>query len=613
MTYEINNNAYFSNVTDPNSSNDNVSVVNQFSITGNPCTNTDIEVTSSMTTPISIGSCTNLPYTINYEFKWKNNGPSAANGASLYTELRTYTDQFIGSGNANYNNNYTISNVLWSANGTSTAPTNTTFSPMGGTSGMSGLLQYNQYNYFQFASLNETPSVFNSGDEITLTFSLLLESMTITGCGRNLDGGIYTLSRISNIPNNIDDTDPSNDEKVIYHTLSCSATQCIDYDLETYIDHDFITACEVPATINDTVYFINNSLITVNDVTRNHQIDILGASLTGAGNAEFTFNWTITDIYTQLNQNTPFSSPWVFNNTSGSITNIAASQYQYYRAFATQNGISLDPGDTLKLIYKLNISSPTVTGCNRTLNLPIHYSSSVGSNMPNSADIVASNDNQNIINAISGSSVDLSVSKSVSSAITQHNNTLGMTLYFANASNGSTMPEAIWRDTLPSVFTLDINSIQCVASGGAICSPVVYDSVTRIMTQTVLNMPSGGDVTITYNGVVNSPLTKTYTTKAYAYSGCGADCVSSTNFTQTNFQVNGDRNSIGNFVWKDIKDNRIQDVGEPPLRGVSVELCQSNNTFIASAVTNEFGFYSFSSVSGTSTANSIYNLLYLQV
>ncbi len=62
---------------------------------------------------------------------------------------------------------------------------------------------------------------------------------------------------------------------------------------------------------------------------------------------------------------------------------------------------------------------------------------------------------------------------------------------------------------------------------------------------------------------------------------------------------------LGNRVWLDSDGDGVQDAGESPIAGVTVELYQGG-TLIATAVTDANGGYYFSSGPGTSTANRIY-------
>lgn len=72
---------------------------------------------------------------------------------------------------------------------------------------------------------------------------------------------------------------------------------------------------------------------------------------------------------------------------------------------------------------------------------------------------------------------------------------------------------------------------------------------------------------------------------------------------------------IGNRVWRDLNGNGVQDPNEsrggaPPISmsGITVRLYTSSGSLIASALTDQDGEYYFSSASGTSTGNAIYNL-----
>ncbi len=65
---------------------------------------------------------------------------------------------------------------------------------------------------------------------------------------------------------------------------------------------------------------------------------------------------------------------------------------------------------------------------------------------------------------------------------------------------------------------------------------------------------------------------------------------------------------IGNYIWNDLNQNGIQDPGEPAATNVQVQLYDSNNTLIASALTDADGNYIFSSVTGQTTASRILSL-----
>ena len=55
---------------------------------------------------------------------------------------------------------------------------------------------------------------------------------------------------------------------------------------------------------------------------------------------------------------------------------------------------------------------------------------------------------------------------------------------------------------------------------------------------------------------------------------------------------------IGNFVWKDLNRDGVQDAGEPGIQGVQIFLKDASNVVIASTFTDMNGFYQFSGLCG---------------
>src|SRR5690606_33681434 len=49
--------------------------------------------------------------------------------------------------------------------------------------------------------------------------------------------------------------------------------------------------------------------------------------------------------------------------------------------------------------------------------------------------------------------------------------------------------------------------------------------------------------------------------------------------------------SIGNYVWVDMDNDGVQDIGETGLANVTVELYDSTNTLVDTTTTNSFGNY----------------------
>ncbi|MBE0690205.1 MAG: hypothetical protein IH587_08815, partial [Anaerolineae bacterium] len=65
---------------------------------------------------------------------------------------------------------------------------------------------------------------------------------------------------------------------------------------------------------------------------------------------------------------------------------------------------------------------------------------------------------------------------------------------------------------------------------------------------------------------------------------------------------------IGNRVWRDDNLNGVQDPGEPPLAGVTVQLYSPAGVLLGTAVTDVDGGYYFSSGPGTGTLSAIYGI-----
>ncbi|MBN2385369.1 hypothetical protein JXQ70_21040, partial [bacterium] len=57
---------------------------------------------------------------------------------------------------------------------------------------------------------------------------------------------------------------------------------------------------------------------------------------------------------------------------------------------------------------------------------------------------------------------------------------------------------------------------------------------------------------------------------------------------------------LGDWVWQDLDENGLQDVGEPGFAGIPVLLYDENMAFIGSVLTDSSGYYSFDSLAAGS-------------
>ncbi|MBI5727571.1 MAG: choice-of-anchor A family protein, partial [Ignavibacteriales bacterium] len=58
--------------------------------------------------------------------------------------------------------------------------------------------------------------------------------------------------------------------------------------------------------------------------------------------------------------------------------------------------------------------------------------------------------------------------------------------------------------------------------------------------------------------------------------------------------------AVGDFVWKDVNQNGVQDAGEPGMAGVVVKLYDCNDNFIATTTTDSLGKYGFANLAAGS-------------
>ncbi len=154
-------------------------------------------------------------------------------------------------------------------------------------------------------------------------------------------------------------------------------------------------------------------------------------------------------------------------------------------------------------------------------------------------DTIPGNNTETVSNSIAHQAIDITISKSLGSPIVSDGDSLSMTNIIQNAAGSyAAASTVVWRDTLPVSFTINQSSIKCSATGGASCSSVSYNSNSRILTQTLSNMPANSQITVTYKGKVNSLYNKTEYTRAYVDGPC-IDCIPATNMTKTNYQISG--------------------------------------------------------------------------
>lgn len=159
----------------------------------------------------------------------------------------------------------------------------------------------------------------------------------------------------------------------------------------------------------------------------------------------------------------------------------------------------MEPGDTIILTYRFNITSLNIVGCGIDLNFNIQNRAIF--QIPSSVsllDTVSTNNVAIVLNGINSRAVDLSISKSVSPVSVSHLDSVTVTYIFQNASGGVLANNVYWSDTLPSHININMATITCTAGGGATCYPVTYDPLTRVLRQDITSIPTGGILTVMY-------------------------------------------------------------------------------------------------------------------
>jgi hypothetical protein len=121
------------------------------------------------------------------------------------------------------------------------------------------------------------------------------------------------------------------------------------------------------------------------------------------------------------------------------------------------------------------------------------------------------------------------------------------------------------------------------------------------------NVTLGGTGTATFaSSAVANGISVTVT--GYSISGSASTNYSLTQPAGLTANITNSSVSIGDKVWEDTDGNGQQDVGEPGIAGITVQLYQAA-TLLATATTDVNGNYLFSSdPAGTTTASSIYNI-----
>ncbi len=475
-----------------------------------------------------------LPKTFNYTVTWVNDDTTDIDNFYMSDELISINEIVADVGTTVYNYPWAISNLSWES-GKGNAVNVPFFIP-------SGHFQINhdppdnpQFNFLAF--LSATAPKFERGDTITLKFAFTLSKPDISGCGHTGLSWDLRNTATFQVPDCVTDTVLANNIVVVNSgKMTATNNPCMKTDIEVvkFVDDNTPSNCEdTSKSYHYTVLWINHGpadaeSILIRDFTNTN---ILGT--TGTGSVTYHYTWNISDI------NWSASPGSVVPAQTFSVTNSSFNLPDY--SFAQLNGVitKLEAGDTVALTYTFTLSRPEISGCGLSMLWALENFAFGNLSDPAIIDTNTLNNAKAVsIGTFNASSTDLVVSGSVSPSIVNSGDTMTINMEFYNASSSITSP-ATWIDTLPETFEIDLSSITCSPiSNAPDCGTITYDSSTRILKQEIADMAANSGLRVTFKGMVHTPFTLTEFNKAYAIHPC-LDCVPATNFTQTNYQING--------------------------------------------------------------------------
>jgi len=566
--------------------------------------NTDIivEKTNSPTnTSSSSWDCSTLPKTINYSVKWINAGNKTLNGILLFDYMNSGYSCTAGTGNCGYFFPFGLNNISWYASSGTTLPSST-FNILSG----SDLVNQN-------ISLDNTYiGTWEAGDTIILTYSITISPQTVSGCGGNITWN-FKNNAFFGIPNTsaITDTVSNNNKATVTNYFACTGnTPCttgtlqpIDLVTTQLLKEHFGTGCgQFP--IRDTIeaFYVNKGPVAIDSFLININSNLTFNSFNGASYGFIKRNWHIESYEWGATGNTavpPISTYFIANSN---LTGYQQFGYQF-----EFNGHPWFVNDTIKFKYvmvydSLDIPYKNCLGYITYKTLFRTYADEREGGLDEIYGLGSNNDDDSGMESQPIYTNDLAITKTVNPNVVNDMGTMTMETIFQNAGLQSVSP-AIFRDTIPASFQIDISSFTCVPlAAGSACGTYNWNPDTRILEYTIPNMSSGSSVKITYSGIINSyGLSLTDSTSAYAFVPC-YDCVLASNRAKTNYQVKGTLNSLGDYVWFDKNNNGVQDTDEYGVSGISVSLFNAgtdgiqftlDDKYIDGAISDAYGYYKF--------------------
>ena len=187
--------------------------------------------------------------------------------------------------------------------------------------------------------------------------------------------------------------------------------------------------------------------------------------------------------------------------------------------------------------------------------------------------------------------IDLSLTKTVNNPAPAVGSNVVFTITVANAAGFSTATGVTVSDVLPAGLAF----VSATASQGS------YNSTTGIWTVGTVNAGAGATLTIT--ATVTTGGTKVNLAQVQTADQPDIDSTPGNRPAPPPVEDDEDVASLtppgelGDFVWRDLNANGIQDAGEPGIPDVQVKLLDATGTVLRTTTTDSNGLYRFTNLS----------------
>ncbi len=337
----------------------------------------DLTSTTSCTSSSTMTDCTTFPKVLDYTVTWTNNGPSVADDYRLSYQLSRLATNITGTGNVSYNFPFEIQAMSWTVSDPSvTTPTAIFQNGFGSTTNVTVTSSSGGYQQFLSLGTGNTISSWPAGESITLTFSLVINEPTVTGCGENFDVEFRGFSDFTDPlgGSSLNDTNTSNDtSSTICDFGTCTSDLCPDLVSGTSCtsSSDMTDCTTFPKILDYTVTWTNNGPSAADGYMLSYNLSEIATNISGSGNTSYDFPFEIQAMSWTVSDPSVTTPTAIFQNGSGS-TNVQVddgNSFETFLSLGTGNTVTNWPaGESITLTFSLVISEPTITGCGKSFS-----------------------------------------------------------------------------------------------------------------------------------------------------------------------------------------------------------------------------------------------------